>query len=100
DHFKKSNLETTGDHIGITERNYEEYTKGIAEEITSNFTSGNADEVILVYNYFKSALTQEMQMEQLLPIPRTSADEGEEETEKQGEYIFEPNKNEVLKHVL
>ncbi len=99
DHFRKSTLESTGAHTGITERNYEEYTKGIADEIAGNFISGDSDEVILVYNYFRSALTQEMQMEQLLPIPRNSNDEGEEE-ENQGEYIFEPNKNEVLKHVL
>jgi len=36
-------------------------------------------------------------MEKLLPIPRTQSS-GEEE--KQGEFIFEPNKNEVLKYVL
>ncbi|HSG31890.1 MAG TPA: ATP synthase F1 subunit gamma [Thermodesulfobacteriota bacterium] len=100
DHFKKSEIEKAGEHSGITERNYEEYTKGIADEIAGNFMSGKSDEVILIYNYFQSALTQEMQMEQLLPIPRTAVEEGEEETEKQGEYIFEPNKNEVLKHVL
>ena len=97
DHFKKSDLEQTGSHDGITERNYEDYTKDIASEIAGNFVGGNTDEVILVYNYFKSALTQEMQMEKLLPIPRT---ENSEEEEKQSEFIFEPNKNEVLKYVL
>lgn len=97
DHFKKSDLEQTGSHDGITERNYEDYTKNIASEIAGNFVGGNTDEVILVYNYFKSALTQEMQMEKLLPIPRT---QNSEEEEKQGEFIFEPNKNEVLKYVL
>jgi F-type H+-transporting ATPase subunit gamma len=97
DHFRKSDLEQAGSHDGITERNYEVYTKDIAGEIAGNFVDGGSDEVILVYNYFKSALTQEMRMEKLLPIPRVQ--NGEEE-EKQGEYIFEPNKNEVLKHVL
>ena len=99
DHFKKSELEQVGSHAGITERNYEDYTKEIASEIAGNFVSGNTDEVILVYNYFKSALTQEMQMEQLLPIPRAVVEDGEEE-EKAGEFIFEPSKNEVLKYVL
>ncbi len=97
DHFKKSDLESAGSHDGITERNYEDYTKDIASEIAGNFVGGKTDEVILVYNYFKSALTQEMQMEKLLPIPRT---ESSEEEDKQGEFIFEPNKNEVLKYVL
>lgn len=97
DHFKKSDLEQAGSHDGITERNYENYTKNIASEIAGNFVGGKTDEVMLVYNYFKSALTQEMQMEKLLPIPRTQSS-GEEE--KQGEFIFEPNKNEVLKYVL
>lgn len=97
DHFKKSKIDTKTSHIGISERNYEEYTKKIASEIASDFIEGNSDEVILVYNYFLSTLTQEMTMERLLPIERTPNGESQE---KSGVYIFEPNRDEILKYVL
>jgi F-type H+-transporting ATPase subunit gamma len=97
DHFKKNNPDTRNSHTGITERNYEEYSSNIASGISLDFVNGNSDEVILVYTYFQSALTQEMKMEKLLPIERSQYDGIKE---KSGEYIFEPNKNEVLKYVL
>ena len=96
DHFKKNKIDIKTSHIGISERNYEDYTKTIASEIATDFIEGNSDEVLLVYNYFQSALTQEMRLERLLPIER----EKDDIQEKSGEYIFEPNKNEVLKYVL
>jgi len=97
DHFKKSDIDSRGFHSGITERNYDDYTKNIASEIANDFISGHTDEVLLVYNYFKSALTQEMKIEKLLPIERVSDNENEETS---GEFIFEPDKKEVLKYVL
>ena len=97
DHFKKSDIDSRGSHSGITERNYDNYTKNIASEIANDFISGDTDEVLLVYNYFQSALTQEMKIEKLLPIERVSDNENEETS---GEFIFEPDKKEVLKYVL
>lgn len=41
---------------------------GIAERLLESFTSGGYDSVFLIYNEFKSAISQTVTMEQLLPV--------------------------------
>ena len=64
----------------------------IAQELIDGFLADEYDEVFLLYNAFKSVLTQTLTLKQLLPI---GPDEG---TEEQGslEAIYEPSREELL----
>jgi len=70
----------------------------IAEELMSSFVEKKYDKIILIYNQFKNAAVQLVQEEQFLPV-------NESETENTGEeinanYIFEPNKEEILEALV
>ena len=64
----------------------------IAQELIDGFLADEYDEVFLLYNAFKSVLTQTITLKQLLPI------RPEEGTEEQGslEALYEPSREELL----
>ncbi len=96
DHFAKEGFKVSSSYIGITERNYTEISEKVSEELTREFIKGDSDEVILVYNYFKSALIQEITYEKVLPIEASS----ESEDDNLIDYLYEPNKKGILSELL
>jgi len=72
----------------------------IAEEIMQSFVDKTFDKVILVYNQFKNAAVQLLQDEQFLPITESAEKEGDTKDEIKANYIFEPNKEEILEALV
>ena len=68
----------------------------IAQEIMNKYEEKEYDKVILVYNRFKNAATQIVEVESYLPI----VSKGKEEMETNTDYIFEPNKSEIINELL
>lgn len=66
------------------------------EAVMNSFKEGKFDEVYIIYNKFINAATQEVTKEQLLPIVMPETTEPQVETD----YIFEPNKNEILDNLI
>lgn len=64
----------------------------IAQTLTEKFTSGQYDKIELVYNQFKNAATQIVQTEQFLPLAPIVSDK----PASTGDYIFEPQKEEIV----
>jgi len=71
-------------------------TVEITEEFMNSFVEKKFDKIILIYNQFKNAAVQILQVEQILPVSKTESDVGTEKTETVANYIFEPNKEEIL----
>jgi F-type H+-transporting ATPase subunit gamma len=71
--------------------------KGISDKILAMFGSGGFDTCTIVFNRFKSAMTQIVTAQQLIPFP---APEQEAETGASGVYEFEPDEEEILKALL
>jgi F-type H+-transporting ATPase subunit gamma len=69
----------------------------IGEYILNNFTLGKFDAVEIVYNQFKNAATQILSAEQYLPINTQTM--GADASVK-SDYIFEPNKEEILLELI
>ena len=64
----------------------------IAEALTEKFVSGDYDKIELIYNQFKNAATQIVQVEQFLPLAPIQSDTPVAD----GDYIFEPSKEEIV----
>lgn len=64
----------------------------IAEDLTDKFVSGEYDKIELVYNQFKNAATQNLQIEQFLPLAPITSTTSTDSTD----YIFEPTKEEIV----
>ncbi len=72
-----------------------ENTTPFAEDLMEQFANGNFDQIDLVYNRFKNAATQIVTQEQYLPIIPA-----EETEDADADYIFEPNKTEIVKGLI
>ena len=69
----------------------------IAEEIVSMYEEDTYDAVYLIYNAFQSAVVQNVTVEQMLPI---QAEEVDKTAADSVDYIYEPNRAEVLEQIL
>ena len=69
----------------------------IAEYLMDLFKTHKFDKIELVYNSFKNAATQIIMTEQFLPIKPASERVGEA---KSKDYIFEPNKAEIVEDLI
>ena len=76
-----------------------ENSVAIADRLMNEFLEKKYDKIILVYNQFKNAAVQILQEEQFLPVTE-SQQEVAESSEVQANYIFEPNKEEILEELV
>ncbi|NJW52017.1 ATP synthase F1 subunit gamma [Salinimicrobium oceani] len=67
----------------------------IAEELMQLFVEGKYDKIVIVYNQFKNAATQEVKTEQFLPIVPVEKDDN-----VVLDYIFEPSKEEIVLNLI
>ena len=75
----------------------------VARWVTARFEKGEFDSVSLVYNEFKSAITQKVTFEPLLPLPGGSGGgEGAPHADRLGpsDFIYEPNQRALLERLM
>src|SRR5215813_1366732 len=87
DFFRRRGFEVRYETVGIFQKMSFGDAVDIADAAIEDFTSGAASSVHLVYNEFKSVMTQRIVVERLLPIPRL---EGEEAGGASVDYLYEP----------
>jgi F-type H+-transporting ATPase subunit gamma len=109
DFAKKRGITIRKDYPGMLGRLQYSQAQHVADELVTQFTSGEADAVFLLYNRFQSALVQKVTLVPLLPIqPATlKADGAKAEGGKapagvklSSDFIFEPSKDGLLKALL
>ena len=71
----------------------------IAEEVVARFTAGEFDVARLIFNKFKSAISQIVTTRQLVPASAPETEQVEDETGG-AIYEFEPNEEEILAELL
>lgn len=69
----------------------------IAEMLMERFRDGEYDRISIVYNQFKNAAVQYVQVEQFLPVREV---EGDVSAASAGDYIYEPGKEEILTDLI
>ena len=69
----------------------------LAQEVVDGYLEGDYDEVFLVYNAFRSVMSQDITFQQILPI---TPPESAEEEEIAQEYIYEPSRAKLLAELL
>ncbi|HXH69213.1 MAG TPA: ATP synthase F1 subunit gamma [Pyrinomonadaceae bacterium] len=103
DFFKRREMTFVEEYIGLTGAGQVKHTDAveIADRIIKTFTEDETiDKVFLVFTEFKTVMSQEVKVEQLLPIPRTSLDEAETQNAAQAEYIYEQPASEIFGKLL
>ena len=95
EYFRNNNYNVISSHDDIfSELTYDSVAK-IAEDIMQSYLDLKYDKVVLVYNQFKNAATQNVMSENYLPV-----ESPEEEGAVIGDYIFEPEKKEIIEQLI
>jgi F-type H+-transporting ATPase subunit gamma len=97
DFFRRRGFEVRVEHVNIFQRLTFRDAQEIADAAIEEFTSGNASSVYLIYNEFKSVISQRVVVERLLPIPRL---EPGEQAGPTVEYLYEPKPEEIFRDLL
>ena len=79
-----------------------EYVPGVWDKLSLETAKrvGEIDAIYLVYNEFKSALSQNLVVERLLPVSHPVGEERETLTGRAPEFMFEPNKEALLTNLV
>ncbi|MEW5763875.1 MAG: ATP synthase F1 subunit gamma [Acidobacteriota bacterium] len=96
DFFKRRSFEMGGQWVGRFAKVSYDDAEEISRELTEKFVGGECDAVYLIYNHFKSVITQKIVVERLLPIPRMEV----ESEEPLVDYLYEPTPKELFGTLL
>lgn len=102
DHLRRRGEEVAHDFTGATEKT-EKRAPEIARELMDEFIEGKIDQLDIVFTEFRSAVTQTVKVETVLPVALDKGAEGAAEGGEPAdstEYIFEPDKDALLTRLL
>ena len=99
DFFRRRGFDVRYEAVGIFQKMAFAEAIDIADAAIDDFTSGRASSVYLVYNEFKSVMTQRIVVERLLPIPRLES-EAAAGAGPSIDYIYEPAPEEIFRDLL
>ena len=97
DFFGRRGFEVLYEQIGIFQKLRYEHAQAIAEIAIEAFASGQVDHVVLVYNEFKSVMSQRVVVDRLLPIARGEVDTA---VGAEVDYLYEPSAQEIFNQLL
>ena len=95
DFFRSRHATITSEFLGLTGKGRVEFSEAleVAQAIIKEYTEDKEiDKVFLIYNEFKSVLSQRVVLEQLLPVSRAEAGQEEEKPQQAAslvDYIYE-----------
>ncbi len=103
DFFARRGYEIHFEQIGIFQKLQFESARIIAQLAMDAFLADQVDRVLLVYNEFKSVISQRVVMTQLLPIARGDVDADAPAAvpgEAVVDYLYEPSPQEIFNELL
>ena len=95
DYFRRRQVEIVERFVNVMNSVSFELAGQVVSLATEKFVSGEYDEVYLLYNSFRSAVTQVLTLRKLLPV--TPEEEG---GKRRREYLYEPSEDELLEAIL
>src|SRR5215212_6534981 len=106
DFFRRRGFDIRYEVTGIFQRLSFNHAADIANSAIDEFTSGRVSSVYLVYNEFKSVMTQRLVVERLLPIPRLEGEPSGAGAAPPGggapevDYLYEPAPEGIFRDLL
>lgn len=99
DFFRRRGFEIRYEQVNIFARLKFADAVDIANAAIDQFTSGEASSVYLVYNEFKSVMTQRVVVERLLPIPRLEIKD-DAQAGSGVDYLYEPSPADIFRDLI
>jgi F-type H+-transporting ATPase subunit gamma len=96
-------FELSGEFTGFTDDPRYADAQAVAHKVIELYTEEEVDRVVVIYNRFESALTQRVTEQELLPLSEALLETDQEERQEdalRGDFIFEPEPEEILERLL
>jgi F-type H+-transporting ATPase subunit gamma len=100
DFFKRRNIPMRNSWIGLSGRISYANAQEIAGNLIEGYTNETFDEVIVIYNEFKSMIAQKVTIMKLLPVGVIEGEEGQKETAMTADYLYEPSRAAIFERLL
>lgn len=99
DFFRRRGFEVRYENVGLFQQVKYAHAQEIARVAIAQYLEQRVSGVYLIYNEFKSVVSQRVVVERLLPIPRLTQENGGIEG-PQVDYLFEPSADEILENIV
>lgn len=99
DFFRKRypNIKIISDYVEVVTKDFSfNDSEKISQKLVSQFNAGEYDAIDIVYSQFKNAATQNFIAEQFLPVAKAE----KSDDDINADFIFEPNKEEILEYLV
>jgi F-type H+-transporting ATPase subunit gamma len=99
DFFRKRypNINIISDYVEVVTKDFSfNDSEKISQKLVSQFNAGEYDAIDIVYSQFKNAATQNFIAEQFLPVAKAE----KSDDDINADFIFEPNKEEILEYLV
>ena len=105
DFFRRRNAPVLEVLTGVWEKLDIEQARAIARKVLTPFVNGEVDSIYIVYNEFKSAMSQRVVAEPLIPLQKAAAapseaSANEPEWASHREYLYEPDRKALLERLV
>jgi F-type H+-transporting ATPase subunit gamma len=96
DFFRRRAVKVRSERVGVFQALRYETARELARELMDAFTRGEADQVFLVYNEFKSVIQQRLVVDRLLPVERHAISPRDPALD----YLYEPEPAGIFATIL
>ncbi len=97
EYYKKSDYRLVDTYFGIFQQLSFEAVKEAATFAMNGFLAGDYDQVFLIFNEFKNVATQEIRVEQFLPMAASSSDQV---NSAEIDYLLEPSRTYIIEELV
>jgi len=99
DFFKRRSIPMRNAWVGLSGRISYTNAQDVAGNLIEGYTGEAFDEVIVIYNEFKSLIAQKVTVMKLLPVG-TLEEKGQKETAMTADYLYEPSRAAIFERLL
>jgi F-type H+-transporting ATPase subunit gamma len=100
DFFKRRNVPMRNAWVGLSGRISYTNAQEIAGSITEGYTGETFDEVVVIYNEFKSMIAQKVTIMKLLPVGVIEGEASQKEASMTADYVYEPSRAAIFERLL
>jgi len=100
DFFRRRSIPMRNAWHGLSGRISYANAQEIAGNLTEGYTSETFDEVVVIYNEFKSMIAQKVTIMRLLPVGVIEGEEAQKEASMTADYLYEPSRAAIFERLL
>jgi F-type H+-transporting ATPase subunit gamma len=100
DFFKRRNVPMKNAWVGLSGRISYANAQEIAVSVIEGYTGETFDEVVVIYNEFKSMIAQKVTTMKLLPVGVIEGEASQKEASMTADYLYEPSRAAIFERLL